>query len=257
MKIDIDPELKLLHERQLDKIKEQFLEEAFSDCPEEANRFSFESIDERCLVYPNGEFKVCGFYHYMCKEFRIHVTFFGNEMPWVEVIHYHFVYTFRSMRDAISFCQNYRRRVTPGFARTASLAFETTDSIMEDIIKRQFEGLEPEDKRAVHVESYFVERLYSHYDYYCLNVHFSYQGIDIEMCCCFTLDNPTNLDRGVVEFNVKFRLKRQLSSLSETIDFIKSDPEYIGSLENHEDECGAKEETIYRYMDLPEDDLPF
>lgn len=127
MKIDIDPELKSLQERQLDKIKEQFLEEAFLDCPEEANRFSFESIDERCLVYPNGEFKVFGFYHYMQEEFRIHVTFYGNEMPWVEVIHSYYVYTFRSMRDAISFCQNYRRRVTLGFARTASHAFKTTE----------------------------------------------------------------------------------------------------------------------------------
>lgn len=129
---------------------------------------------------------------------------------------------------------------------------------MEDIIKRQLDGLEPEDKRAVHVEAYFIERLYGHYDYYCLQVNFSYQGINIEMCCCFTPDAlPTDCNRGVIEFNVKFRLKRQLSSLSKTIDFIKSEPEYVGSLESHEEECRAKEETIYRYMDSPEDDLPF
>jgi|GEM_PF-6741322 len=78
MTIEIDSELRRLQTIQLEKIKQQFLEEAFAECPEDAKRFEFEDIGEQCLVYPKGEFKIYGFFHYKGDSYRMIVTFWGS-----------------------------------------------------------------------------------------------------------------------------------------------------------------------------------
>lgn len=63
--------------------------------------------------------------------------------------------------------------------------------------------------------------------------------------------------RGTVDFNVRFRMKRGLCSLAETIEYIKTNPEYIEQLEEYEQtHAGRKEPKFYKVIDMEQEDLP-
>ena len=228
MEIHIISELQRLQDLQLRRIKRQFLAESFRDNPEDAKWFVFEDIDRECLVYPKGTFSIHGFFNYLGQEFRIIATLRDGTAPWVSVFSFSQEYQFRSMADAISFCKSYRRRVNPYLAQHLTQEFNQIDSIVKRRIDWLLDELTPEDRILVKVDEFGIQHSYQ-FNCDTLWVSFSYKGIKIDMACSIYPYDPE--DNGVLEFRVNYKMKRELSSLYEAIEFLKTNPEYIEPLD--------------------------
>ena len=176
MKISIDSTLERLQEAELEKIKQQFLDEAFRGHPGDAELFEFEDIDRQCLVYPGGQFTIYGFFHYLGESFRIHATFYDGRKPWVSVITYSECYEFRSVRDAVSFCKQFRQTPDPGYAELQERCFKDIETPAWEIIKGQFAGLDPDDRVQMSVEGYQLSQHYTPQRFNTLHVEF--EGTD-------------------------------------------------------------------------------
>lgn len=258
MDIEIDSELRRLQAIQLEKIKQQFLEEAFAECPEDAERFEFEDIGEQCLVYPKGEFKIHGFFHYKGDSYRMIVTFWGGQRPWVELLHNAHVYQFRSVSDAVAFCKNYKGTPSPGYAALQERVFGQIAPEIEELIRFQLKSLSEEDRADVIVEGYSTSCLFvRNHPYWSIFVEFRYKDIPILMGNYYDSDDSVNR-RSTVDFKVRFRMKRGLCSLAEAIEYIKTNPEYVEQLEEYEEKHTDHEEPkFYKVIDMEQEDLPF
>ena len=212
-----------------ERFKQDFLEDVFNGHPEDARAFEIEDIEGDDILYPYGDFCVRGFYHYMNAGFRVITTFRdGEEKPWVSVILYSHEYQFRSMQDAIAFCKNYRRRQNPELTRMQANGFQRIDEIAGRFLHYQIVCLSDEDKELIEVKEYSVMHSYE-WNYCTLTAALTYKGTRIEMASSFFPDAPE--ESGAVEFRVNYKMKRELSSLYEAIEFLKTDPEYIEPLD--------------------------
>lgn len=237
MKISIDSTLERLQEAELEKIKRQFLDEAFRGHPGDAELFEFEDIDRQCLVYPDGQFTIYGFFHYLGESFRIHATFYDGRKPWVSVITYSECYEFRSVRDAVSFCKQFRQTPDPGYAELQERCFKDIETPAWEIIKGQFAGLDPDDRVQMSVEGYQLSQHYTPQRFNTLHVEFRYKEIPIWMSSSLYEEDPSYRDvNGTVEFKVQYRMIRRLCSLAEAVAFLKTDPKYVEPLSKYEEE---------------------
>lgn len=132
------------------------------------------------------------------------------------------------MADAINFCKSYRRRVNPYAVQYLTQEFNQIDSIVKRRIDWLLDELTPEDRILVKVDEFGIQHSYQ-FNCDTLWVSFSYKGIKIDMACSIYPYDPE--DNGVLEFRVQYKMKRELSSLYEAIEFLKTNPEYIEPLD--------------------------
>lgn len=220
MEIQIPDELKAMMGKQLERIKRQFIEEQFSFDPKEGKRFTITEIEEQCLVYPKGTFKVEGEYRYGGETFFLQ-TYMREDKVFITIIRED-VPEFNSMKDAIAYCRNSVKTGTNRVGRKLSVMEKSLEILIETAIGDELETLSENHRKNLFLENYSMTR-------YCSNeggdvslrISFKYKDIhNIDMVVSTILGDPEFENQLKLSFQIDYVHTSPLTSLAQAVEFI-------------------------------------
>jgi len=229
MKIEISPELRTLMDSQLEHIKKKFIEAQFAFNPMEAERFSITEIEEQCLVYPNGTFKIEGEYTYGGKIFWLHTYLRGDETL-VTLIDGPESTNFSSMEKAVVYCKN-----SIGFQPTwigdkFPVMVQSFKLLIDAIIQKELSSLPEEDFSDINLDNYSLSHMVYPNNYHENNlsfyIHFKFRGRYHITMTVTTVDDyagECNDKKYGMYFSVLGQHLKPFTSLKEVVSFIKNE----------------------------------
>lgn len=228
MTIKISPELRSMMDLQLEEIKQMFLREQFAFSPIEAERFEITEVEEECLVYPRGTFKVEGYYTYSGKSFFLQTYVRGDESS-VTLIGDPEPVNFSSMEKAVTYCKNSIDFVPAPVGEKFPVMAKSFKILIDSLVENELSSLPEEDSYDISLYSYDLSHLiYSDgrfEDNLYFGIHLEYKGRYHIKMTVTTIDNyeETGKERYGMYFNILGQHQRPFSSLKEVVKFIKEE----------------------------------
>lgn len=215
----------------LEDIKRNFIKEQFAFSPLEAERFSITDIDEQCLVYPRGTFKIEGEYTYGDNTFWLHTYIRGDETQ-VTIIGVPEPKDFSSMEKAITYCKNYICFQPTRIGKKFPIMAQSLKLLLDSIINKELSCLSDEDSFDISLHSYSLSHQgYSNFENnLSFDIVFKFRQIYYIRMTVTTLDDYTGKDDGSeygLYFIIQGEHRKPFKSLKEVVTFIKEDAWYV------------------------------